>query len=1137
MNKLISFWVCIFLSSVLISQNSILSSGEWYKIGVTQTGIYSIDLAFLNSLGLNVAEINPQNIRVYGNIAGVLEEGSTTIDDLQELSIQIMGENDQSFDSDDKILFFGQAPDLWKYAENTFNFHKNIYSDTTYYYLNFDLGPGKRIEKLESVNGNIEPNYTSYSYDDYIIHENDLVNLVNTGRKWFGESFAFDQFQAFSYVDNDIDLQDSIKLVAGVAARSSVGSTFGISNNENTIASIYIPSISSTSNDYYRSVVYSTSFLPTSTDLGLLFNYNHGGNPSALAWLDYFTLVYRSKLFFNGDQFTFRDVRSVGDSVLSQFIIDTNMDNIHVWDVTDPVNTTSLDLSIKENGVSFLTRTDSIKEFQIFNHLDYYSPNFIEFVDNQNLHGAEQPDYIIITHPDFINSANKLASHYITNNNQNVLVATTKQVYNEFSTGSQDVSAIRNFVKMFYDKSSNGNDSPKNLLLLGDASFDYKNILGNSSNYVPTYESLVSSSIQSSFCTDDYFGVLDDHEGFWNGGLNNNINTDLIDIGIGRIPVVNAEDAELFVDKIINYNNSSIGSWKNKICFVADDADAGWEVNLITHADALAQKIDTTYDQFNIDKIYLDSYPQSLSAGSQRYPDAQEDLINTIKNGAFIINYVGHGGEIGWASERILELSDIMNLENIDNLPLFITATCEFTRYDDPDRVSAGEYLIMNPNGGAVGLYSTSRTVAESPTYSLVNALYNYLPNKNLNLTFGESLMRCKNDSVLGYNSVKRKFSFFGDPNSKLAHPVYNVVTKSVELLDSIGQPILLSEFSHDTIQSLSHVRVSGEIVDNKSVLVPFFGEINIIVFDKENKFNTLNNDGFLQEPFQYNLQKNIIYNGKVNVENGFFQFEFIVPKDIIYEYGYGKFSYYATDDYFGEATGAHEDVLIGGVSQNAGADIVGPVIDLFMNDTNFVSGGYTNNHPYLLAYLFDESGINTVGTGIGHNLTVILDENTVNQYILNDYYQADLNTYKSGKVVFPFSELDDGEHTLTFKAWDVYNNFNSENLSFFVTSSSELVINQLFNYPNPTSSFTRFVFEHNRPDDVLDLRIDIYSLDGKLVKSFSKSNQATGFRNETITWDIDSSVPRGIYIYRLYLSSKNDNSISEKTEKLIIVR
>ena len=984
------------------------------------------------------------------------------------------------------------------------------------------------------------------SFDAYFAHELDNVNLVNTGRQWFGESFAFDSNHNFTTPLTNW-YSSPILLRTHLAARSSIPSSFNINNGANNIATASIPPVPSSSNDYYKSTVVEQEFNPDTDNATISFNYNNNGNSSALAWLDYFTIQGRSPLSVGPtSHYLFRDVESVSEGAVTSFQIPIGVNNdiFNVFDVTDPLNVKNQLFSSSESFIHFNTTTSYLKEFLLISQNQYFTPESIGLIPNQNIHGFSQPSYIIITHPDFLNAANRLADYHNDVNEENVLLVTTDQVFNEFSSGSQDISAIRNMVKMFYDRANNFSELPKNLLLFGDASFDYKNKLYGKSNYVPTFESYFSSSIESSYCTDDYFGMLDDQEGGWNGGLNNSVNTDLIDIGIGRIPVQTLEEANQFVDKVLSYdsnpnssffNPSSGGDWKNKICFVADDVDAAWEINLVNHADALAEKIDTTYNYFNLKKIYTDSYQQSLLGGSQRYPEAQEDLVNLINDGVFIVNYVGHGGEVGWASERILELSDINNFTNINRLPVFITATCEFTRYDDPTRISAGEYLVLNPNGGAIGLYSTSRTVAEAPTYYLVDALYNYLPDKNLNLTFGESLMYCKNDPSVGFNSVKRKFSFFGDPNLKLSHPKFNINTLSVDLLDSLNQVML--SFENDTIQALSHVKVSGEVVNYNQELMSFNGVLDVSIFDKPSVYNTLNNDGLLDEPFQYTLQNNTIYNGKVDVHNGLFSFEFIVPKDINYQYGQGKLSYYAIDDMLGEASGAYEDISIGGISDANILDVNGPVIQLFLNDTTFVSGGYSNNSPQLLALLFDESGINTVGTGIGHDLTAVLDQDTWGQYILNDYYEADLNSYQSGYVSFPFSNLEDGEHSLKFKAWDVYNNSSEMDLLFYVSSSSDLSLFDVLNYPNPSSSFTRFMFEHNRPDDILDVVIDIFSLNGQLIETLSNTIVSTGFRNESMIWNIDDSVERGIYIYRVSVKSQNDNSITEKTQKLIILR
>ena len=907
------------------TSNSVLNSGKWYKIGVTKTGLHKIDANFLNSLGVDLSNVNMQNIRLFGNRAGVLDEKlvNIDIDDLSESAIEVIDINSsESFDSEDYILFFGQSPHVWNYDNTKFVYTKNIYSDTTYYFLSFDsdlIGKRMQMNSHDYELGNPDNNIITSS-DKYFVYEEDNVNLVKTGRAWFGESFSFDLSQDF---DTPIASwnADTILFSGNFAARSSTGSTFEINNGSFGIGSVYIPAIASSSNDYYKTnfieQVFSNPNL--SSDISLFFNNN--GNGSALAWLDYFILQGRHEGYLDvnpASHYLFRDTQSVSEGAETCFQLSKSTNDVlyNVFDVTDPLNVTKQLYETFGLDGFFKTNTSSLKEFLVVSSNQNFTPSAIGLVENQNIHGAPQPSYIIVTHPLFINAATRLANFHSVNG-EDVLLVTTEQIYNEFSTGSPDVSAIRNMVKMFYDRAGNAEEIPKNILLFGDASFDYKNKLDAISNYVPTYQSSISSSIQASYCTDDYYGALDDGEGGWNGGLDNSVNIDLIDIGIGRIPVTSINNAENFVDKILHYNSiSSIGEWKNNICFVADDADANWEQNLIIHADALAEKMDTLYPHFNIKKIYIDSYQQSLSLGSQRYPDAQEDLINLIQDGALIVNYVGHGGEVGWASERILELSDINNFTNLDNLPVFITATCEFTRYDDPTRISAGEYLLLNELGGAIGLYSTSRTVQEGPTYNLVNALYNYLPDNNANYTFGEALYKSKNDPLAGFSSIKRRFSFFGDPNLKLTHPYFNVHTTSIELLDSLGQIHNNNPSPNDTIKSLSHVKISGTIIDmeNNNVVHDFSGLLNMTVFDKPSLYNTLNNDGFLTQPFQYYLQDNIIYNGKVDVVDGVWSFEFIVPKDISYQYGEGKISYYAVDSIMGEASGIHSDVIIGGI-------------------------------------------------------------------------------------------------------------------------------------------------------------------------------------------------------------------------------
>ena len=1120
--------------------NSVLSNGTWYKIGVNQDGFYEIDRFFLESIGVNVNEINPKNIKIFGKPAGMLPEDNNEprVDDLEQLAIKFIGNDDSIFDDNEKIIFYGQNPNIWRfdYLTNQYYHIQNIYSNESFYFLTINNTPSKQIQTQGLNNYDIqtieEKNKQNInSFIDYNFHEKENYNLVGSGQQWFGEYFGNTNQYSFNLINGEV--LDSLFVKARVAARSSLSSQFNFSlNNQVPFFSLNVePEIS---NDYYYedskgSILLNSNFssLFQNWDGELVVNYENNGNPSALSWLDFIEVNYKRKIdwFDNNNQFNFRN-----NQINNMYgIIDIPDDTEYVFNVTDPLNVKEqLLLNNDSSDKKFATNLNSRYEFVCVRSLDFDQPQFFGQIQNQNLHSLTQADFIIISHPDFLSQAQRLANFHIDNDNISVVVATTDQVYNEFSSGSQDPVAIRDFVKMFYDK--NISDFPKNLLLFGDASYDYKNITSSNTNFVPTFQSYRSDNIKLSYCTDDFFGMLDDFE-----GSSSSLVSDLIDIGIGRLTVVNEIEAENVVNKIINYSNNSFGDWKNKVCFISDDVDEAWEESLLIHADALAVKVDTNYNWVNVDKIYSDAFQQESTAGGERYPDVNSKIVDLINSGVLIVNYIGHGGEVGWASERILGLTEINNFKNSEKLPVFVTATCEFSRFDDPERVSGGELLFLNPEGGAISLFSTSRTVNESSAYYITNSLYNYILESSSENTMGEIMKNAKNDSSLGSTVNKRKFALIGDPALKIPLPKLGIQTNSISLVEeNLGKGNI--SVKTDTINALSKVKVNGQTQGDLEN-----GKLFITVYGKPNNLQTLNNNGYLNEPFEFSLQKNIIYRGKVDVINNLFEYEFIVPKDIPFEFGNAKLSYYAYDDIKEiDASGSYKDLTIGGINSNAVLDDLGPAIELFMNDTSFVSGGITDPNPELLAKVFDSSGINTVGTGIGHDIVAIIDNKTSQPYILNDFYESDLNTYKSGMVRYSLSNISEGLHTLNFKVWDVYNNSNEKDLSFVVSSSEEMVLNHILNYPNPFSNFTKFSFEHNRPNQNLDVMIQIFTVSGKLVKTLKNSIINPGFRDESITWngldEFGDKLAKGVYVYKIFVKSVDTGENVEKFEKLVIL-
>jgi hypothetical protein len=1097
---------------------SVLATGEWYKISVTQTGIHQITYSDLQNMGINPSSIDPRQIRLYGNGGGMLSESLTDYrhDDLAENSIFVAGESDGRFDQQDFILFYGESPHKWKYQpfSQAFNHEQNIYSDSTYYFLTTDLGSGKRVSGLPSTTE--PPNAYVTKFTDYASHERDLLNLVNTGRVWYGEVFDVSTTYDFNYSFPDIDVTSPAYFRAYVAAKSTVATSFKFFSGNDQVMSANISGIPGSSDTFARAYIGSEWFTPSSKDINIKITYQKNIS-SSLGWLNYFEINVIRNLIFSGGQMSFRDPASIAPGTIAEFTLGNASQNVQVWNVTDPTNARRVGTVQSGSSQVFRLPHDTLSEFISFDGSSYLPVAFVKKVANQNLHGAGPREMIIITNSLFRVQADRLAAFHEAKDGLSVLVTDIGQVYNEFSSGAQDITAIRDFMKMLYDSAPEG-EEPKYLLLFGDASFDYKDVKEKNSNLAPTWEDDESLTIIFSIATDDYFGFLD--------GPGDN----LLDIGIGRFPVQTIEQATVAVDKVIHYaTNSSIvmKDWRNYLCFVADDEDDNMHLN---QAEVMATFVDTNYGVYNVDKIYVDAFPQISTPGGQRAPEVNKAINNRIDKGCLIMNYTGHGGEVGWGHERFLENSDINSWTNYDRMPIIITATCEFSRYDDPDRVSAGEYAYLNPKGGAIALFTTARATFGGSNFNLNTALFDIMFETNGDgfYCFGDLIRLAKNQGGVVDND--KKFILIGDPALHLAYPQHEVVTTRINGEDISSMP--------DTLQALSKITVEGEVLLAAKGSGGFNGTLYPIVFDKPSRITTLQTDP-TSRPNTFELQNNILYKGKAQVTDGKFSFTFIVPKDIAYQYGFGKISYYASNDEE-DAHGFYRNILVGGFNQSVEPDDTGPAVELYMNDEFFLFGGITDENPHMLAFVSDYSGINTVGSGIGHDIVAVLDGNTEKPIILNDSYEADLDSYTSGTIRYPFHNLEEGLHTLSLKVWDVFNNSTEAYLEFLVIKSEKFIVDALNNYPNPFTEGTSFVFSHNQAEGKLDVSLSIFNLNGQIVKTFETSIIPAGYRSEPIYWDgrDDSGYPlsKGMYIYRIHVRNEAGQTES-KAGKLISLK
>lgn len=1127
---------------------SVLANGEWFRFQIDKSGVYKVDRSFLESLGMDTAEINPDQLKIYGNGGKPLRLANeeNLIFDLPEVAIKLVGVEDGSFDRGDFLLFYGEGVEGYDMENDT---NLNPYSDEVYYYVTTSGGSGRRVQSMTEPSGNPDVIITEFQEEKF--HEEDEYSPAKVGRQWFGNRFDIESEQRYEFSFENIVAGKPSRVVVRAGASSEAATSMAVSVNSTTLDPL-------TFNPINDPTLLSTDAVATDIPnsggtIAIDLVYNNAGNPSSIGYLDYIRVEATRNLTGTGKQLRFLNKEVVTQSGVGEYQI-SNAGNItEVWDVTNPQ---SITFKPNEGGAATFAFKANLGEQRIYAALvpsDYYTPikGSNNRVFNQDLKGSifndasgnvQDLDYLIIVPPFLIQPALRLANHHKNVSGLNVKVVTTDKIYNEFSSGKQDIGAIRNFVRYVYENASDFNNRLKYLCLFGDTSVDYKDRLPDNNNIVPTYHTLSSVDTFNSFMSDDFYGMMDINEGEMSSSHN-------LDIAVGRIIVDEVSLANRVVDKIVGYNSKpSYGNWRNNFVLISDDVDISWEYRALeVTLDSIGDRVSDEKPFINVKKIHTDSYQQETSAGGNRYPEAKQDIENAIEVGALIVNYFGHGGEDGLAKEFIYTKETAQDLKNDNRYPCFVTVTCEFTKFDNPQRITAGELTFWNPEGGAASLITTTRSVGVSLGVNFNEILAEIL------FGFGqdepphpaEALRITKN--LITSSNNKRVIFYIGDPAMPLAFPKKSIRLSSINDLP-VGP-------SADTLKSLSKIKMKGEVLDEGgNVLTNYNGILEAKVFDKNLQRQTLGNDGIRDNGTDYDNDGDttnllildfktlgeVLFNGQATVTNGTFEFEFVVPRDIQVPVGNGKVSFYAQENNtLIDQTGFNLDILVGGINENAPSDTQGPLINLFMNDESFVSGGVTNDSPILIAKLEDENGLNTA-SGIGHDMIAILDGDEANPFVLNEYYQANVDDYTRGKVNFKLRDLEDGLHTLTVKAWDVYNNSSTSEIQFVVAGDDKLKITRVLNYPNPFVNYTEFWFNHNRPLEPLEVQVQVFTVTGKVVWTQNQLINTEGFLSRDIVWngkdDFGDSIGKGVYVYKLTVKSNLTGQQVEKFEKLVIL-
>lgn len=1108
----IAFWVLVSLPMMAgihsYAERSVLADGHWVKIRVSESGVCRMSFSELRSAGLE-----PSQVRVFGYGGAQKEQdfSKPNIDDLPQVPVYV---------GEDYILFYVQGPISWTYNGSRFAHTRNTYSDFGYYLLSDDAGDMLLFPEAEAVSGS-PTDVTYYSY--YQVQDEDSVNLIDRtgvsggGRTFYGEQFAAGQTRTFTF-STPYANGDNSSVYIDMAANAATTSTVKAKLNNTSSKSIYISSIP----DHYTFGVAGTISMNGASEeqnqrVTMQFV---NSNASALAWLNYIEITTPSELVMTGSYMGIRSLVNRNTTNPVRFLLRNTTASTQIWDVTDLAAIQRMPTTMVDDQLAWVgTQADGVHEYIAVNTdgTKFVQAEVVGEVKNQNLHALNNIDYIIICPEGYEDVSEDLAKAHEAKQAITYAIVTDQQVYNEFSSGTPDATAYRWLMKMLYDRAKNGiGQQPRWLLLMGHGTFDNRKLLRNSgTSLLLTYQSKNSVNEIKAYATDDYFAYLDDNEGA--------IDTQgRMDIGVGRLPVESLDEARTTVDKLIQYiRNEQTGKWKNQLVYLADDGENGTHTET---AEKSAELVRIKNPDFIVHKIFLDAYPQEVNASGESYPLAKNRVLNLLKNGVLFFNYSGHGGYNAITNESILNLKDIAGMTN-KNQAFWLFATCNFAQCDAGKR-SAAETAVLNPKGGAIGILAATRTVYASQNTNLnrsvCDTLFGHSDVFHYDMTLGEAISIGKN--LLGSDENKLAYVLLGDPCMRLNYPTdYHVET--------------LTEM--DTLNALSVQHVEGRIIDEDlNTVSDFNGKVDITIYDKMQSIPTRDNDNAGGDPrvIAYNDYPNTIFSGATDVKDGLFNYTFMVPKDIRYNFDNGRIVYYAvTADSLetAEAVGHFEQFIIGGTGSTVAIDTIGPEMEIYLNSPAFRNGDKTYATPRFFANLYDKNGINTAGAGIGHDLMLIIDDDPKMIYSLNEYFTAANNSYQAGQVSYLMEELANGPHSLTFRAWDLLNNSTTKSLNFIVEAGLDPSIYNVTTYPNPVqqSGVVHLIVNYDQPDELIETEIYLYNTAGQMVYSHKQDNP------DAVSINLPSlGLNTGVYIYSVKIKSAS-SKYSTTSGKIIVTK
>ena len=1087
--------LALLATTAAAQSHSVLATGDWWKIGVENDGIYRLTTVDIPAL----AGTPVDRIAVYGGGGGMLSlnNSQTPIGDLAQVATQVVDHNGNgTFDAGDELLFYGEGPDQWVYDDDLmrWRFVHHAYAVRNHYYLTTSATAPLRIATADAPAAEaVVSRHTVVANID-----NDLVNILQTGQLWMGERFSSAvPSRSFTLRLPGNNISD-VKLRYALANKSNNTGTFSVATTG------YSRQISIGS-----SQVYSTNYadLPQAAQAYTFALDFHPGESSANGYLDYIELCAQADIALGGGQTL---VRCNPQGAATARFVAQQAAGLRVWDVTRQGR--ERELAVTQN--SWIDSASTARRYLLFDGTYYLSPADIAPLENQDLHGSGPADLVVVANPLFLPQAQRLAALHEIFDGLSTLVVTDQQVFNEYSHGQQDPLAFRSLLRWL--DSRHPSQPPRYLLLFGKGTYDNRNLSGHSLPTVALYETEYSFDDNGiSYASDAILGYL--------SPTGRGMASEVQSVSVGRLPAKSTAEADHLVGKIEAYitrrdllDDNSRGDWRNYVALLADDADPGRPSDsLFAHSsEVVATDIRNTYPQLHVDRLYADAYHQASGAIGSYYPDLNNALQQRINYGCLLLNYIGHGSTAYIGTERYIAPADIAAYSNTDRLPLLVTSTCSYGRHDLTDALCGAEECILAP-AAMVSVISASRPISHVERFNKDVVLFALNPDNAI----GDALRKARN---LTPSSLS--IGIIGDPALRLSQPSNRVVVTHINTQPVDGTADIQADV-------LSRVTVSGEIVDsNGTLLTDFDGTIYPVVYDRATRSSTLANDNpgtevaFLQ-------QKNILYKGTHTVSGGRFEYSFIVPMDVSYRYDYAKLSHYAksgTD----HAAGSFTRLMFGGMSDSAATGQQPPSVRLFVSDTTFRNGGLTGPNPTLVALISDSAGIN-VGSGLGHDITAIIDGNPNSIIVLNDLYQPDIADSRHGTVAYTLANLAPGRHTATLKAWNIFGLSASATVEFTVRGSDTISLSDLQCAPNPATAYTEFTLRLNTPERIASAELQIYNSRGQMILSTTPDIATAAYMIGPIKWDV-SAVPPGLYLARILLTD-TDGDTHQTTTKCIV--